>query len=93
LLVPNSYPGLRQTQDLLCLGIRTLSGISEVLIVSTPSDLPQFEALLGDGSASCIKLSDAEQAAPKGLAEAFITGSEFLVIRISWAYSPLSKTS
>jgi glucose-1-phosphate thymidylyltransferase len=60
------------------LGVLMLAGIRDVLIVSTPTDLPRFEALLGDGSEYGITLSYAEQAAPNGLAEAFIIGREFI---------------
>ena len=60
------------------LSVLMMAGISEVLIISTPHDLPQFERLLGDGKSLGCKFSYAVQEIPNGLAQAFVIGEKFI---------------
>ena len=60
------------------LSVLMMAGVRDILVISTPRDLPAFEALLGDGADFGVRLTYREQTAPRGLADAFLVGEDFI---------------
>ncbi|MCX5712631.1 MAG: sugar phosphate nucleotidyltransferase, partial [Candidatus Omnitrophica bacterium] len=60
------------------LSVLMLAGIKDILIITTPKDVPRFKDLLGDGTTLGIKISYARQDSPSGIAESFIIGEQFI---------------
>ena len=79
-LYPLTLVASKQLQPVYDKPLSTLmtAGIRDILIISTPQDTPRFQALLGDGSRYGIRLSYAVQPEPKGIAQAFLVGEEFI---------------